>query len=436
MAYVDVPSSPRPPRSAAPRTGRLLPSLVERGGGASLADHRRRFATPPRLRRGRDESLIDAVERAGLRGRGGAAFPTAAKLRAVANGRRRPIVLANGCEGEPASFKDAVVMSTAPNLVLDGALLAASAVGADEVVLAVGLDKVAGRSALARAVEERRWAEPGTARIRMVDVPAAYIAGEERALVNFVDHRRAVPPQGTARPFEHGVGGRPTLVSNVETLARMATIAAGRNALEGSSDASGSTLVSLGGSVSRPGVYEIPLGTPFAELLDAAGGPTEEVGAVLTGGYAGAWLTAEQASGITVDPDGLASAGGFLGCGAFLVLPSAACGLNETSAVIGWLSGETAGQCGPCVFGLAAIAGATEALVGGRADRRALERLERWGGDVVGRGACRHPDGAVRLLRSAIRTFASDVERHAAGHPCVGARRPPMAPTPMIRRPA
>lgn len=435
MAYVEVPSSGHA-RSSVPTRGRLLPSFAERGGWTSLAEHRRRFPTPPPLQRGPDESLIDAVERAGLRGRGGAAFPTAAKLTAVARGTRRPVVLANGCEGEPASFKDAVVMSAAPNLVLDGALLAASAVGADEVIVAVGLDKVNARRALARAVEERRWAEPATARLRIVDVPAAYIAGEERALVNFVDHRRAVPPRGTARPFERGVGGRPTLVSNVETLARMATIAAGRSAPEGSANATGTLLVSIGGSVARPGVYEIALGTPFGELLGAAGGPTEELGAVLTGGYAGAWLRPEQALATTVDPDGLASAEGFLGCGAFLVLPAAACGLNETSAVIGWLAGETAGQCGPCVFGLAAIAGATEALAAGRADRRTLERLERWGGDVVGRGACRHPDGAVRFLRSAIRTFAADVERHASGHPCIGARRPPMAPTPMMRRPA
>lgn len=429
-------SSPPPPVGD---LGRLSSFFTPPGTWTTLAEHRRRFPAPPAARRQPDTALIEMVERSGLRGRGGASFPTAAKLRAVAAGKRQPIVLANGSEGEPASYKDALIMTSAPHLVLDGALLAASAVGAEEVIVGIALDMRAARAAIDRAERERYSAEPSAPRIRIVDVPARYVAGEERALVNLVNRGRAIPPPGTSRPFERGVAGRPTLVQNVETLAHLATIR--RNGPEwfksvGTAEAPGTMLVSLGGAVADPGVYEIEIGTTFVDLLSAAGGATERIGGVLTGGYAGTWLSAEEAVRVTLDQKGLSTVGGFLGCGIVSVLPASACGLRESSAVLRWMAGQTAGQCGPCVHGLAAIAQATEYLRAGRADGRVLERLERWSGDVEGRGACRFPDGAVRFLRSALRTFAADIERHAQGYPCIGADQQPMLPLPLVSRAA
>ena len=229
--------------------------------------------------RGPDGSLIEAVERAGLHGRGGAGFPTAVKLRAVASGRRRPIVLANGSEGEPASSKDALLMSRAPHLVLDGAFLAASAVGADQVIVGVKVGAGNARQAIVRALDERYAAEPWTPTVRVVDVPPRYLAGEERALVNLIEKGRAIPPAGASRPFESGVAGRPTLVQNVETLGHLALIrqmGPERFRDIGHPDAPGTMFVSLGGAVTRPGVYEIATGWPLAELIRAAGGATEE----------------------------------------------------------------------------------------------------------------------------------------------------------------
>lgn len=430
---------PPPPAAGAPRTDRLSAVLAPQGAWGTLAEHRSWCAPPPTISRRNDETLIELVEAAGLHGRGGAGFPTAVKLRAVASGRRRPVVLANGSEGEPASSKDALLMSSAPHLVLDGAFLAASAVGADLVIVGVKVGAGHAREAIARALEERYETEPWTPRVRVVDVPPTYLAGEERALVNLIDRGQAIPSAGDSRPFEQGVGGRPTLVQNIETLAHLALIRQRGSAWfreVGHRDAPGTMLVSLTGAVARPGVYEVPTGYPVSQLLRAAGGPSEEIGAVLVGGYAGTWLTSEQAEHATMDRKGMAAVGGIVGCGAIVVLPASACGIRETAAVMRWLADQTAGQCGPCVHGLAAIAGATEGLRLGRVEGDVLARLTRWAGDVEGRGACRYPDGAVRFMRSALKTFGADARAHALGRGCRGASKPPMLPLPDIRRAA
>jgi NADH:ubiquinone oxidoreductase subunit F (NADH-binding) len=430
---------PPPSPVSAPKTDRLTSTLSAPGTWTTLTEHRTRFAPTPPVRRQPDEVLISAVEASGLHGRGGAGFPTAVKLRAVAGGNRRPIVLANGSEGEPASGKDALLMSRSPHLVLDGAFLAAAAVGADQVIVAVKVGAGHARQAIARAIEERFAAEPWTAPVRIVDVPPRYLAGEERALVNLINRGVAIPPQGPSRPFEHGVAGRPTAVSNIETLAHLALIRQmGPDWFRevGHIDAPGTMFVSLSGAVARPGVYELATGRPLPELIRAAGGPTEEIGAVLVGGYAGSWLTKEQADIATLDREGMAAVGGFLGCGAIVVLPKSSCGIHETAAVMRWLADQTAGQCGPCVYGLDAIATATEGLRQGKVHGDVLARLKRWAGDVEGRGACRYPDGAVRFMRSALETFASDAYAHALGKRCSGAKRSLILPLPDVRRAA
>jgi NADH:ubiquinone oxidoreductase subunit F (NADH-binding) len=359
-------------------------------------------------------------------------------MRAVAGGRRRPIVLVNGSEGEPASAKDALLMARSPHLVLDGAFLAASAVGAEQVVVGVKLGAGHARQAIERALQERFETEPWGPRARVVDVPPRYLAGEERALVNLIDRGRAIPPAGPTRPFERGIAGRPTLVQNVETLTHLALIRQmGPEGFRtvGHPDAPGTMLVSLGGAVDRPGVYEVATGHPLAELLRAAG-PTEPLGAVLVGGYAGTWLTSEEADRATLDREGMAAVGGILGCAAIVALPASACGIHETAGVMRWLAEQTAGQCGPCVHGLAAIAGTTEDLRIGRVRGDVLARLTRWAGDVEGRGACRYPDGAVRFMRSALKTFADDAYAHALGRRCRASSRPALLPLPDVRRAA
>ena len=376
--------------------------------------------------------LIDAVDAAGLRGRGGAAFPTAVKMRAVASARRAPIVVVNGSEGEPASQKDSLLMTLGPHLVLDGAELAAAAVGAEEVV--VGVDAASPRAlrSIETALRERSASDRVGVHVRVVVVPSGYVAGEERSLVHLLNGGAAIPTTGP-RPFVRGVRGRPTLIQNVETLGHLALINAFGPAwfrAIGPQEMPGSLLVTVSGGVASPGVYEIEVGTRLAEVIGGAGGAPKGVGGVLVGGYSGTWLAPEVADGVPLHPEGLAAVGGIVGAGVVAVIPEEACGWSETASVMRWLAGQTAGQCGPCVHGLAAIAGAAEQVASGRGGDATLGRLSRWMDDVPGRGACGLPDGAVRFLRSALEVFGADVRAHARGRRCAGSRWPRILPVP------
>src|SRR5262245_51169325 len=413
---------------------RLLAGIVGHGGAAGLRRHRLVYPAPPRPRRPR-EDFIAAVERSGLRGRGGAGFPTGTKLRAVREGRRRPVVVVNGSEGEPASGKDELLLTTAPHLVLDGALLAAAAVGARQVVVCVDQSATTALGALERALVERGGAEAGPP-VRLAAIPSRYVAGEETALVHWLNGGAATPTRTPPRVFQRGVGGDPTLVDNVETLAHLAQILRfGPDWFRqlGTAEEPGSALVTLSGAVERPGVYEVPLGASLASLISGAGGPPAGLGAVLVGGYFGSWLDGARASVARLSNADLRGHGTGLGCGAIVVLEEGTCGLRQTARILAWLAGQTAGQCGPCVHGLAALANVTAALHDGTAGPRALDQLRRWAGQIQGRGACRLPDGAVRLLRSALEVFADDIRRHLDGGGCPPAARPARRPIPATR---
>jgi NADH:ubiquinone oxidoreductase subunit F (NADH-binding) len=172
-------------------------------------------------------------------------------------------------------------------------------------------------------------------------------------------------------------------------------------------------LVTVGGAVAWPGVYEIEMGTAAGRVVRAAGGSAEPLQALLVGGYFGAWLPAEAAWPVPMTHVGLRAAGGALGAGLVIALPAACCGLAETARVVRYLAAESAGQCGPCVFGLDAVAGQLDALAQGRGGD--LGRLQRALTQADGRGACRHPDGVVRMVSSALTVFGDEIGRHAGG---------------------
>lgn len=384
-------------------------------GASDLAGHARAYG-PVDLRED-PAALLSEIVRSGLRGRGGAAFPTATKLRAVASGRR-PVVVVNGAEGEPASAKDRLLLATLPHLVLDGAVLAAGIVGARECLVCVPSTAVRAREALGAAVAERARTRTDPVDVRLVAIAARYISGEESALVNQLNDGPPLPTVVPPRPFERGVRGRPTLVQNAETLAHLACIVrfGGDWFRElGPAEDPGSVLVTVAGAVRSPGVQEVALGSPLGDVLRVAD-PSHRPGAVLLGGYYGAWAPFDPA--LPLAHDRHLVHGATLGCGVVAVLPHGACGLCQTALLLDYLAEESSGQCGPCVFGLRAIAGAAADLVAGRGGHETVDRLSRWAGDVEGRGACHHPNGAVRLLRSALDVFAEDTARHAAGHTC------------------
>lgn len=379
-------------------------------------------------RRGPNSQLIDLVETAGLVGHGGAGFPTGRKMRAVAGGRGRPIVVANGMEGEPAAAKDALLLSTTPHLVFDGIELAADAVGADRAHLLVHRGSraaVSARAALADRTNRRRLA------LSVEELPGNYVASEESALVHWLNGGDAKPRYVPPRPFERGVAGRPTLVSNVETLAHLALLA--RHGVEwfrsvGTATEPGTLLVTVSGSIQHPGVTEVAFGTTVGELLRVSGGPTEPLGGLVVGGYFGTWVDPTVGASLPLTHAALRAEGGGLGAGIVIAVPSSACPVAETAHVMTYLAAQSAGQCGPCAKGLPAIAEVLVDLEHGRWNQSRDDALTRWLPLVAGRGACRHPDGAVRFATSLLRVFADHVTAHKQGTVCAAATAAPTLP--------
>jgi NADH:ubiquinone oxidoreductase subunit F (NADH-binding) len=400
----------------------LLPRLLQDCGPA-LSDHLALHGPAPALGRRDGDALIAEVERAGLHGRGGAAFPAALKMRAVAGGGRPSAVVVNGAEGEPASEKDGQLLGSSPHLVLDGAQLAAQAVGAREAIVCIRAGAETPAHRVARAIDERGRSP---VRFRIVTTPNSYVAGEESALVRFLNGGPAKPTFVPPRPFESGLDRRPTLVHNVETLAHLALIArhgASRFREVGTAAEPGSALVTVSGAVQRPGVYEIEAGARMTALLDAAQLTTDEVRAVLVGGYFGSWIDGSRLPGLALARDHLRHAGAALGSGVIVVLGAGACGVAETAGALTFMARESAGQCGPCLNGLGAIAGAVQRMARGVADPGVERDVERWAALVQGRGACHHPNGAVRLALSALDVFAEEFERHRSHGPCAACSR-------------
>ncbi len=343
--------------------------------------------------------LLGLLEAAGLCGRGGAGFPLATKISAL-HGSRCTVVV-NGSESEPASHKDRTLLRRTPHLVLDGALAVASALGARTVRVAVHDPDAA--AALRAAVEER----PDTRRVRVETTGGAFVAGEARALVRSLDGGPALPPGRQEHLTSRGV-----LVANAETFAQTAMLLnLDRRGFAdtGTRSEPGTTLLSIGGAAGRPGVAEVPLGTPLGIVLRAA--RADDAPYVVTGGYHGTWL--RPLPDIAVSRAGLAAWGATLGAGVLLVVGAGTCALGELTRVSRWLAAQSAGQCGPCRFGLPALAADVAALAQGHP--AALADAERHGVLVQGRGACSHPDGSSRFVSSALAVLRDELDLHRSG---------------------
>ncbi|HET7310685.1 MAG TPA: NADH-ubiquinone oxidoreductase-F iron-sulfur binding region domain-containing protein [Mycobacteriales bacterium] len=410
---------------AAPVWERRLLATVD--DGPDLAVHQQHWGPLPSARA---PELLSAVQASGLLGRGGAGFPTARKMLTVAAARGRTVVVANGAEGEPASAKDRLLLMRAPHLVLDGIQLAAKIVHADEAYLV--LHGGTGTTEQVYAAMHQRRDRVG---VELRELPAAYVASEESALVHWLSGGEAKPTFTPPRPFERGVNGRPTLVNNVETLAHLATIV--RRGGEwfreaGDADEPGTLLVTVSGRGVDRRVAEVPTGIRIGDVLERAGVDVAGSQAVLVGGYFGTWLPADLAAQLPLSHHALRAAGGALGAGILVALPRDSCGVAETARVAAYLAAHNAGQCGPCLNGLPSLAGALNALATGRWDERWWPALERWMAVVPGRGACRHPDGAVRFIASGLSVFAADVAEHRAGRPCASVSSPALLRVPAV----
>lgn len=417
-----VPAAERPPSLALTR----VPAATD------LDAHLDQLGPVPY--RGAPGLLTAEIRESGLTGRGGVSFPAYRKIEAVAAqvraGRvrsgRAAVVVGNGAEGEPASEKDKALLREAPHLVLDGLQLAAEAVGADRAVLYVSRGtRLADR--LTTQIAQRCARGLDRVQAELVAGPPRFLAGEETAVARVISGGAAVPWFTPPRVFERGVDRRPTLVQNVETLAHLALIARNGAAwfrAAGTPEEPGTMLCTLRLPDGSVRVAEAALGT---RLEDLAG--LSDATAVLVGGYHGAWLPASQAAGLALSNSSLRPARASVGAGVLALLPEGRCGLAETARVVRYLALESAGQCGPCLNAMPRLAAGLEGLAGPDPSRETLEDLGRWAGLVQGRGACRHPDGTVRLIGSALRAFGDEIRVHQQGR-CSASSEAPFLPVP------
>jgi NADH:ubiquinone oxidoreductase subunit F (NADH-binding) len=371
------------------------------------------------------EAFVGAIEAAGLTGRGGAGFPASIKVAAARAAGRGGTILVNAMEGEPASDKDKLLLLRSPHVVLDGAQLLAAATGAARVTVCVpeGREQVA--AATAHALAER--AAAGWARVpeQLVRPPDRFVAGEESALAHWVESGRSLPSFRPDKGAPLRIGRGAVLTHNAETLAHVAMIARfGADVFRhyGPVEDPGTSLVTISGTVAQPGVVEVARGTALADIA-ARANPWGPARAFLVGGYGGSWVGPTHFETPYASLP-LRAIGASAGVGVLVVLGSEACGLMESARVVHYLAAQSSGQCGPCVYGLPAIADDMTRLGRGLADPGLMARLERRLEVVHGRGACRHPDGAVNLARSALTVFEADAAAHARGAPCPYWSRP------------
>jgi NADH:ubiquinone oxidoreductase subunit F (NADH-binding) len=379
-------------------SARLLAGTVT--GRVGLATHRRLHGLPRRHDAAQLAAGLDAVR---LLGRGGAAFPVATKLRAVPVGRRTHVVV-NGAEGEPASHKDRALMRLVPHLVLDGALAVARALETERVTVAV--HDPGAFASLTAALRER----PDASHVRVVRHDHGFVGGEVRAVTRALSGGPAVPPGRRVLPTVRGVEGRPTFASNVETFAHVAlllSLGVADYSTVGAADEPGTTLLTLLGEVPHVGVVEVPTGLPLSSLVGSGVGP------VLVGGYHGTWIA--RPDELTVSRPALRAAGVPLNAGVLARLPAGTCALAEVSAVAQWLAEQSAGQCGPCFFGLPRLATSLSQLGAGLA---VLPEARRRAGLLPNRGACAHPDGASAFIGSALGVLDSEIAQHRANGHC------------------
>ena len=374
------------------------------------------------------ENVIEEIRASGLRGRGGAGFPTATKWEMVVRGRGRDrYVVCNASEGEPGTFKDRYLMQNNPYQMVEGILIGAYAVGARRAYVFFKDKHVEANGAVERAVEElygKGYIGQGIlgsglgVDVEPVTGPASYVAGEETAMLEVIEGRRAQPRQKPPfYPSSMGLYRQPTLVNNVETLSAVAQILAkGANWFRGYGVPStpGTLLLSLSGAIAYPGVYEVPMGTSLRAIIEDLGGGVKDgrpVKAVMPGGPSNTILAAHEID-VAMDFDSLRKAGSGLGTAGVIVYDDQVCMLQVAIEYTNFFAEESCGQCPPCKMGTANLTMTLEKIESGRGTEKDLESLRQVCGFIKGRGYCTLVNGAVAIVQSILKHFEKEVNEH------------------------
>jgi NADH:ubiquinone oxidoreductase subunit F (NADH-binding) len=384
------------------------------------------------------QGTIELIEAAGLRGRGGAGFSTAEKWRSAAAAEApAKYVVANGYGADPSSLTDRTLMEREPDAVVEGAAIAAWAIGAEEAIIAVraGASEAIGalEGAIAAALAAGTLGDDamGTGRRLQVEVrtvQGAYMLGEETVLLKALDGKRGQPEQRPPHPSTNGYRGMPTVVQNVQTLAAVTWIL--RNGADafravGTAEAPGTVLVQVSG-VERSGIAEVPFGTPLRDIVKLAGAPGagRSIKAVLVGGPAGGILPADRLS-TPYAYETLRVLGAHVGSGSIMVADDRACIVDLARVLTRFCADEACGKTIPCRIGTARLAEIGERLSAGTSRAGDLQLATDLSSDIVGSALCDHERLATMPLMSGLRYFGREVEAHAERGECpAGVCRP------------
>lgn len=380
------------------------------------------------LKEGTPDRILGEIKNSGLRGRGGAGFPTWKKWEMVAS-KEVPLkyLCCNGAEEEPGTFKDRILLRVNPHQLLEGVLIAAYTVGAGKIFLYLNQKFEVEIELMNAALRETKSAglwgenilESGlTLDIVLFPSPIAYVAGEETAMLEVIEGRKAAPRQKPPfYPVHNGLYGKPTLVNNVETLSNIPHIlrmGSDRYKEIGLPESTGTALFSLSGDVNQPGVYELPMGSSLKELIEEYGqGITggRKIKGVLPGGPSCGFISGEEID-ILLDYESLKKKGTALGTGAVVVFDETACLVNAGLHIAEFFAEESCGQCPPCKMGGSHLADLHRKIESGKGEMEDLRSIEQICGVVKGRGYCSLITGASVTIESLIRNFRSEYEDH------------------------
>ena len=379
------------------------------------------------------EEVVQTIADAGLRGRGGAGFPTGKKWQFTreAPGEPRYLVL-NGGEDEPGSKKDRVLLENLPHLVLEGTILAAYAIGASKAYLYINARYEAALESINDALAEGKsagyWGEKVLGSLfsldfEVVPAPHNYVAGEDTAVIEVIEGKKPLPRQKPPFPVTAGLFGKPTSVNNVETLANVAPIVlkgADWYRKFGTAESAGTMIFSLNEDVNRPGVYELPFGTPLRYLIEECGGGIKsgkKIKAIMPAAPSSAFLLPEKID-TPLDHNSMRDAGSALGCGVVKLVPEGNCIVEELVKIADFFAAESCGQCPACRMETNTLAMLTKKVQGGQGGLPILEQFGKILAFNKGKGFCNLIAMPGPPIESAIKLFPADFEAHLTSGKC------------------
>jgi len=415
--------------------GILFPNAVVEGR-ENLEDYQSRGgyeALKKALRDLSPKAVIQEVNDAGLRGRGGAGFPTGKKWEITAACPEQPhYAVLNGGEDEPGSKKDRLLMENLPHLVLEGVILASYAVSAPKAYLYINKEYEAAKKSMADALAEAReaglWGErifdsEFSLEIALTEAPPNYVAGEDTAALEVLEGKQPLPRQKPPFPATKGLFGKPTAVNNVETLANIAPIIARGTQWYrgfGTPESPGTMIFSLNEEVNRPGIYELPFGTPLRFLIEECGGGLRDgkaIKAILPGGPSSGFLLPDQID-LPLDHNSLREAGSAIGCGVVHLVTGRTCMVEETFRIADFFAAESCGQCPACRMETNMLAAMLKKIQQGQVGAAVLEQFSKVISFNKGKGFCNLINMPGPPIESALRLFRSDFEFHLANGRC------------------